>query len=181
MSGRKFIIKNDHGGIFLGDRYLHFFNFAAADKGSVIRLVKSLIGTPDYIETRRIRQAGQYLPVQRDVACENGDVCIAVNVNLLQQLFNIPRQIKIGVRDVLRRHQFDAIVVALGGSDPPEPLLSQLSIDGRLVMPLAVWLVGILPVTVYPFMGGKVWCRYWCPLVVTWFSATTPTQGRTAA
>jgi len=27
-----------------------------------------------------------------------------------------------------------------------------------------VWLVGILPVTVYPFMDGKVWCRYWCPL-----------------
>ncbi|HSR68768.1 MAG TPA: NAD(P)-binding domain-containing protein [Acidobacteriota bacterium] len=27
-----------------------------------------------------------------------------------------------------------------------------------------VWLVGILPVTLYPFMGGKIWCRYWCPL-----------------
>lgn len=27
-----------------------------------------------------------------------------------------------------------------------------------------VWLVGILPVTLYPFMGGKVWCRFWCPL-----------------
>jgi thioredoxin reductase/polyferredoxin len=27
-----------------------------------------------------------------------------------------------------------------------------------------IWLVGILPVTVYPFMGGKVWCRFWCPL-----------------
>jgi thioredoxin reductase/polyferredoxin len=27
-----------------------------------------------------------------------------------------------------------------------------------------IWLVGILPVTLYPFMGGKVWCRYWCPL-----------------
>ncbi len=27
-----------------------------------------------------------------------------------------------------------------------------------------VWMVGILPVTVYPFMGGKVWCRFWCPL-----------------
>lgn len=27
-----------------------------------------------------------------------------------------------------------------------------------------VWLVGILPVTLYPFLGGKVWCRYWCPL-----------------
>ncbi len=27
-----------------------------------------------------------------------------------------------------------------------------------------VWLIGILPVTLYPFLGGKVWCRYWCPL-----------------
>ena len=27
-----------------------------------------------------------------------------------------------------------------------------------------VWLVGILPVTLYPFFGGKMWCRYWCPL-----------------
>jgi thioredoxin reductase/polyferredoxin len=27
-----------------------------------------------------------------------------------------------------------------------------------------VWLVGILPVTLYPFFGGKLWCRYWCPL-----------------
>ncbi len=27
-----------------------------------------------------------------------------------------------------------------------------------------VWLVGIIPVTLYPFLGGKIWCRYWCPL-----------------
>ena len=27
-----------------------------------------------------------------------------------------------------------------------------------------IWLVGILPVALYPFFGGKVWCRYWCPL-----------------
>ncbi len=27
-----------------------------------------------------------------------------------------------------------------------------------------VWLVGIIPVTLYPFLGSKVWCRYWCPL-----------------
>jgi thioredoxin reductase/polyferredoxin len=27
-----------------------------------------------------------------------------------------------------------------------------------------IWLVGILPVTLYPFLGGKIWCRYWCPL-----------------
>ncbi len=26
------------------------------------------------------------------------------------------------------------------------------------------WMAGILPVTLYPFLGGKVWCRYWCPL-----------------
>ncbi len=26
------------------------------------------------------------------------------------------------------------------------------------------WLVGIIPVALYPFLGGKVWCRYWCPL-----------------
>jgi len=26
------------------------------------------------------------------------------------------------------------------------------------------WLVGIIPVGLYPFFGGKVWCRYWCPL-----------------
>lgn len=27
-----------------------------------------------------------------------------------------------------------------------------------------LWLVGIIPVGLYPFLGGKVWCRYWCPL-----------------
>ncbi|MFQ5823794.1 MAG: NAD(P)-binding domain-containing protein [bacterium] len=26
------------------------------------------------------------------------------------------------------------------------------------------WLVGVIPVTLYPFYGGKIWCRYWCPL-----------------
>lgn len=26
------------------------------------------------------------------------------------------------------------------------------------------WLVGVIPIGVYPFFGGKVWCRYWCPL-----------------
>ncbi|MEE8142319.1 MAG: 4Fe-4S dicluster domain-containing protein, partial [Planctomycetota bacterium] len=39
-----------------------------------------------------------------------------------------------------------------------------------------VWLIGILPVTVYPFLGGKVWCRFWCPLAkmmewMSWFYA----------
>jgi ferredoxin-type protein NapH len=26
------------------------------------------------------------------------------------------------------------------------------------------WLVGIIPMALYPFLGGKIWCRYWCPL-----------------
>ncbi|MBI3723331.1 NAD(P)-binding domain-containing protein [bacterium] len=26
------------------------------------------------------------------------------------------------------------------------------------------WLVGVIPIALYPFFGGKVWCRYWCPL-----------------
>lgn len=25
-------------------------------------------------------------------------------------------------------------------------------------------LVGVIPVAVYPILGGKIWCRYWCPL-----------------
>lgn len=26
------------------------------------------------------------------------------------------------------------------------------------------WLIAVLPVAAYPIFGGKVWCRYWCPL-----------------
>jgi polyferredoxin len=26
------------------------------------------------------------------------------------------------------------------------------------------WLVAVIPITLYPFFGGKIWCRYWCPL-----------------
>jgi thioredoxin reductase/NAD-dependent dihydropyrimidine dehydrogenase PreA subunit len=26
------------------------------------------------------------------------------------------------------------------------------------------WLIAVVPVALYPFFGGKVWCRYWCPL-----------------
>jgi NosR/NirI family transcriptional regulator, nitrous oxide reductase regulator len=26
------------------------------------------------------------------------------------------------------------------------------------------WLVAVLPIAAYPFFGGKIWCRYWCPL-----------------
>ena len=47
-------------------------------------------------------------------------------------------------------------------------LIQQNDAGGKLVgfyaVLVDVWLVAILPVTLYPFMGGKVWCRYWCPL-----------------
>ncbi len=26
------------------------------------------------------------------------------------------------------------------------------------------WLVAVIPIALYPLFGGKVWCRYWCPL-----------------
>ncbi len=26
-------------------------------------------------------------------------------------------------------------------------------------------LIAIIPIAVYPFLGGKIWCRYWCPVV----------------
>ncbi|MFQ5925830.1 MAG: NAD(P)-binding domain-containing protein [Terriglobia bacterium] len=37
-------------------------------------------------------------------------------------------------------------------------------------------LVGVVPIALYPIFGGKVWCRYWCPLALymelisRWFS-----------
>ncbi len=41
-----------------------------------------------------------------------------------------------------------------------------------------VWLVGILPVTLYPFLGGKVWCRYWCPLAKLMGIYSNATRGK---
>ncbi|MBT3785565.1 NAD(P)-binding domain-containing protein [bacterium] len=26
------------------------------------------------------------------------------------------------------------------------------------------WMIAVIPVALYPFFGGKVWCRFWCPL-----------------
>jgi NosR/NirI family transcriptional regulator, nitrous oxide reductase regulator len=40
---------------------------------------------------------------------------------------------------------------------------SALASDWYHVM-VDTWLVGIIPVALYPFFGGKIWCRYWCPL-----------------
>jgi polyferredoxin len=35
-----------------------------------------------------------------------------------------------------------------------------------------IWLVGIIPVALYPIYGGKIWCRYWCPLA-KWMQITS--------
>ncbi|MBI5086870.1 MAG: NAD(P)-binding domain-containing protein [Acidobacteria bacterium] len=55
------------------------------------------------------------------------------------------------------------LAVALGGTFTALRSPAQTALDwyGLLV---DVWLVGLLPMTLYPFLGGKIWCRYWCPL-----------------
>ena len=44
--------------------------------------------------------------------------------------------------------------------------LRQPAMTARAIYHFTVdtWLVAIIPLTLYPFLGGKIWCRYWCPL-----------------
>jgi len=39
------------------------------------------------------------------------------------------------------------------------------------------WLVAVIPITLYPFFGGKIWCRYWCPLAA-WNQVLASWYGR---
>jgi polyferredoxin len=39
------------------------------------------------------------------------------------------------------------------------------------------WLVAVIPIALYPFFGGKVWCRYWCPLAA-WNQLLSKAYGR---
>jgi ferredoxin len=39
------------------------------------------------------------------------------------------------------------------------------------------WLVAVIPIALYPFFGGKVWCRYWCPLAA-WNQILARAYGR---
>jgi thioredoxin reductase/ferredoxin len=39
------------------------------------------------------------------------------------------------------------------------------------------WLVAVIPIALYPFYGGKVWCRYWCPLAA-WNGVLAKWYGR---
>jgi len=37
-----------------------------------------------------------------------------------------------------------------------------------------IWLMGIISLTLFPVLGGRIWCRYWCPLgkLLGWISVT---------
>ncbi len=71
--------------------------------------------------------------------------------------------------------------IGLGRWITGEPFVApQAAADGWLTATLYagyaliadVWLVGIIPIALYPFFGGKIWCRYWCPLA-KWMQMTS--------
>ena len=39
------------------------------------------------------------------------------------------------------------------------------------------WLAAVIPVSLYPIFGGKIWCRYWCPLA-KWMQLWSKWLGR---
>jgi polyferredoxin len=61
---------------------------------------------------------------------------------------------------------FASVVTALVlAKDTYQAIAGTADLGIRVYRLLAdLWLVGILPVTLYPFLGGKIWCRFWCPL-----------------
>lgn len=54
----------------------------------------------------------------------------------------------------------------LGGITPKVTLLWDYGVN--------LVLIAIIPMAVYPFLGGKIWCRYWCPVVgfMDWIGKT---------
>ena len=53
------------------------------------------------------------------------------------------------------------VLVALG----VDHLGAGFTISGVYEYTVDLALIAILPIAFYPFFGGKIWCRYWCPVV----------------
>ncbi|MCI0409528.1 MAG: 4Fe-4S binding protein, partial [Acidobacteria bacterium] len=60
----------------------------------------------------------------------------------------------------------------LGGITPKVTLLWDYGVN--------LALIAIIPIAVYPFLGGKIWCRYWCPVVgfMDWIGRTKRLGGQ---
>ncbi len=69
-----------------------------------------------------------------------------------------------------RAWEFQAVAVLLASILVGVVVVGMFSTDGNNPWWRAYnylvdfWLVAVIPITLYPFFGGKVWCRYWCPL-----------------
>lgn len=53
------------------------------------------------------------------------------------------------------------VLVALG----VDQLTAGVTISSVYAYTVDLALIAILPIAFYPFFGGKIWCRYWCPAV----------------
>ena len=64
------------------------------------------------------------------------------------------------------------LFVALG----VDHLGAGISLSGFYSLTVDLALIAILPIAFYPFFGGKIWCRYWCPVVglMNWFHKAKP-------
>ncbi len=82
-----------------------------------------------------------------------------------------------------RRWEFQAVVVLLASFLVGMVVVTAYKTSGSNVWwntynyLVDFWLVAVIPITLYPFFGGKVWCRYWCPLA-SWNQVLAKWYGR---
>ncbi|HXE75342.1 MAG TPA: NAD(P)-binding domain-containing protein [Candidatus Xenobia bacterium] len=64
---------------------------------------------------------------------------------------------------------FAAVATVLGAAGR-DFALAGITLSRVYEYTVDLFLIAIIPVALYAFMGGKIWCRYWCP-VVGWMNA----------